>query len=34
MGERRFEAKYAVCLTDIAREFARRSPHWRRLRDA
>jgi len=27
LGERRFERKYDICLTDLAKAFARRSPH-------
>lgn len=30
-GERPFESKYGLDLRALAVEFARRSPHWRRL---
>lgn len=33
IGERRFEAKHGICLTDIANLFTRRSPHRRALGD-
>lgn len=31
LGERRFESKYDLNLLALAEEFARRSPHWRKL---
>jgi len=31
IGERRFEEKYGIDLIGLAREFARRSPHWQKL---
>lgn len=31
VGEPRFEEKYGLDLISLAREFARRSPHWQKL---
>jgi hypothetical protein len=31
IGEPRFEDKYGLDLNGLAREFARRSPHWQKL---
>lgn len=31
LGEQSFEAKHGICLSDLARSFARNSRHWRQL---
>jgi hypothetical protein len=31
IGEIAFEDKYSICLSELAKEFARRSPHWQKL---
>jgi hypothetical protein len=31
IGERTFEENHSISMVDLAREFARRSPHWLRL---
>ena len=31
IGERNFELKHDISMLDLAREFARRSPHWAKL---
>jgi len=33
IGEPAFEKRYAIDLRELAIEFARRSPHWRRVQD-
>jgi len=33
VGERAFEVRHGICLVDLARAFAARSPHWRRLQE-
>ena len=34
IGEQAFEKKYGIDMKDLAREFARKSPHWPKMREA
>lgn len=34
IGEAEFERRHGICLVELAEEFTKRSPHWKRLLDA
>lgn len=34
IGEQAFEKKYGIDMKELAREFARKSPHWPKMREA